>query len=105
VVIRLDAGRPPNGAAAVLRLDGNCPPIYDDVDDGAAAVLGLGHCVRRNGCRGHAAAADGGQAASVFPSNNLDATPLSCYGMSCGVSRSFAHARLRESGAASLPAR
>ncbi|RLM65311.1 uncharacterized protein C2845_PM16G14150 [Panicum miliaceum] len=31
----------PNGAAAVLRLDGKCPPIDKDLDGGAAAVLGL----------------------------------------------------------------
>jgi hypothetical protein len=29
------------GAAAVLRLDAKCPMIDDDLDDGAAAVLGL----------------------------------------------------------------
>jgi len=29
------------GAAAVLRLDAKCPTIEDDLDDGAAAVLGL----------------------------------------------------------------
>ena len=35
------AGRPSNGAAGVLKLDAKCLTINDDLDDGAAAVLGL----------------------------------------------------------------